>query len=123
MTQASYSSHCSSGFSRFWKGRAFTPRPEPPKGGTTLPNQLPRLSERRIDLADTSLPPPRAKSGFAAAFAADDGGDGLDDLAGLDLGLVIFGDAGDQRDVAAAGGGEDDDAVELPFKASLTATA
>ena len=100
--------YCSPGFSRFWEGCVFTARPEPPKGGTTLPQQLPchrnvsaksvhpycspglsrfseacaftlarsrlkaglhypisfRASARAASTLLTSLPPPRAKSGF-----------------------------------------------------------
>ncbi len=53
---------------------------------------------------------------FATAFAADDRGDGLDDFAGLDLGLVIFADVGHEGDVSAAGGSQNDHAAELAFE-------
>ena len=56
-----------------------------------------------------------AAGGFraAAAFAADDRGDGLDDFAGLDFGCEIGRDGGDEADVAIEGAGEQDCAVEL----------
>ena len=77
--------------------------------------QLPRFREGSIDLAHI-LAAAAGEVGFAAAFAADDGGDGLDDFTGLDLGLVVFADVGHEGDVSAACGSEDDHAAELAFE-------
>jgi len=90
-------------------------RPQPPKGGSTLPNQLPRFGERGIDFAHV-LAAAAGEVGFAAAFAADDRRDGLDDFAGLDLGLVVFTAVRHQGDVSAASGREDDHAADLEKK-------
>ena len=80
-----------------------------------LADELPRLCQRGFELVGI-LAAAAGEVGFAAAFAADDGGDGLDDLAGLDFALVLFGDAGDEGDATTAGGGEDDNAVEGAFE-------
>lgn len=80
-----------------------------------LTTELPRFSEGCIDFGHI-LAAATGEVRFAAAFAADNGGDGLDDFAGLDLGLVIFADVGHEGDVSTAGGGEDDHSVELAFE-------
>ncbi len=83
--------------------------------GLMLRTELPRFSEGGIDLRHLFA----AATGevrLTAAFAADDGGDGLDDFAGLDLGLVVFTDVRHQGDVSAASGREDDHAAELAFE-------
>ena len=76
-----------------------------------LADELPRLCQRGFELVGI-LAAAAGEVGFAAAFAADDGGDGLDDLASLDFALVLFGDAGDEGDAATTRCGEDDDAVK-----------
>ena len=48
----------------------------------------------------------------AGGLATDDGGDGLNDLAGLDFCLVILRDGGDEGDAAATRRAQDDDAIE-----------
>jgi hypothetical protein len=73
--------------------------------------RLPRLRQRGLDLAHV-LAATSCKIRLSAAFSADDGGDGLDDLAGLHLGLVLFADVGHQRDVSTAGGSQDNHTAE-----------
>ena len=80
-----------------------------------LKTELPRFSEGCIDFGHI-FAAAAGKVGFAAAFATDDGGDGLDNFTSLDLGLVVFADVGHEGDVAAACGSEDDHAAELAFE-------
>src|SRR6185369_4958777 len=54
--------------------------------------------------------------GAAAAFTAEQRGDGLDDFAGLNLFGEVGGDARDQRNGAVGGAGEDDYAFEFAFE-------
>ena len=79
-----------------------------------LADELPRLCQRGFELVGI-LAAAAGEVGFAAAFAADDGGDGLDDLAGLDFGLVVLVHVGSEDDGAVKSAAEDDDAFELAF--------
>lgn len=80
-----------------------------------LRTELPRFGEGGINLRHIFATSTR-KVGLSAAFAADEGGDGLDDFTGLNFSLKLFADVGHEGDVSTAGGGEDDDAAELAFE-------
>src|SRR5262245_11622106 len=54
--------------------------------------------------------------GFAAAFAADDGGDLLDDFSGLDFGGEFWRNRGDQGDRAVCSATKDDYTFEEAFQ-------
>src|SRR5437868_6659201 len=67
-----------------------------------LAEQRLRLREGLVELGGVFAAAAGA-FGLAAAFAADDRGDGLDDLAGLHLGGVIRRDGPNERDSAIGG--------------------